>query len=141
MAIVTLIGENLAKKGLEFTYLGPIPECRDCKVRNVCFSLDVGRKYRIASLRDTFHECKRHEGKVRAVEVEKMPVEAAMPAKMCVEGTTVRYETTECRNMACRYYDICHPLGVKKGAKYRILKIKGDVKCPEGNAMKSVLLE
>ena len=142
MAIVTLIGENLAKKGMEFVYMGPLPECRDCKLRNACFNLEPGRMYKITKVRDTKHECKIHEGgKVRAVEVEKVPVEAAIPAKMAVEGSTIRFERQNCLNMGCASYRLCNPLGLKEGSKYRIKKIKGDVKCPEGNTLKLVLLE
>ncbi len=141
MAIVTLIGENLAKKGMEFTFLGPLTECRDCKLRNACFNLDVGRKYRIKALRDTTHECKIHEGKVRAVEVEKIPTEAAIPSKMAVEGTSIRYTPEKCLNVGCKYYGLCNPMGLKEGSKYRIVKIKGDIKCPEGKELKSVLFE
>ena len=142
MAIVTLIGENLAKKGMEFVYVGPLTECRDCKLRNACFNLEPGRMYKITKVRDTKHECKIHEGgKVRAVEVEKVPVEAAIPAKMAVEGTMIRFEPEKCMNLGCENYALCNPLGLKEGSKYRIKKIKGDVKCPEGNTLKLVLLE
>jgi uncharacterized protein (UPF0179 family) len=142
MAIVTLIGENLAKKGMEFTYLGPIPECRDCKLRNACFNLEPGRAYRITNVRDTEHECKRHEGgKVRAVEVEKIPVEAAIPSKMAVEGSTIRFKAQECMNLGCPNYALCNPIGLKDGGKYRVKEIKRDVKCPDGASLKLVLLE
>ncbi len=142
MAIVTLIGKELAKKGTEFVYLGPLTECRDCKLRNACFNLEPGRMYRISKVRDTEHECKIHEGgKVVAVEVEKVPVEAAIPSKMAVEGTVIRFESQKCLNIGCASYPLCNPLGLKEGSRYRVIKIKGDVKCPEGRTLKSVLLE
>ena len=142
MAIVTLIGENLAKKGMEFTYIGPLTECRDCKVRNACFNLEVGRTYKITKVRDTTHDCKRHEGgKVRAIEVEKIPVEVAIPSKMAVEGSVIKFEPEKCLNMGCANYELCNPRGLKEGSKYRIIKIKGDVKCPDGKSLKSVLFE
>lgn len=141
MATVTLIGENLAKKGLEFIFLGPLTKCRDCKLRNACFNLEANRMYRIKDVRDTVHECGIHEGKVRAVEVEKIPIEAVIPSKMAVEGTTVRYSPEPCLNLGCKYYTLCNPIGLKEGSKYRIVEIKGEVKCPEGKELTSVLFE
>ncbi len=140
-AILTLIGENLAKKGVRFVYLGPAPECRDCKMRNVCLTLEAGKMYEVKEVRDKTHECKIHEGKAKVVKVEKIPVEAVLPAKISVEGSVIRYHSEECPDMTCPYYDKCHSLALKDGAKYKISRIKKDVKCPDGKSMKLVLLE
>ena len=42
MPLVTLIGEKLAKKDFEFIYLGPINDCRNCKLKTVCFAFFIG---------------------------------------------------------------------------------------------------
>ncbi len=138
---LTLIGENMAKKGMKFIYLGPAPECRDCKMKNVCLTLEAGKMYEIKEVRDTSHECKIHNGKVRAVKVEKKPVEAVLPTKQAVEGSLIKYSVEECPDMTCPYYDRCHSLMLKDGAKYKITEIKKDIKCPSGKSMKLVLLE
>ena len=65
MVIITLIGEHLAKEGEEFVYRGPLTECRDCKLKGVCFNLDAGGLYRIRSVRPVHHECRIHEEGVR----------------------------------------------------------------------------
>lgn len=139
--MITLIGKELAKKNLEFIYLGPSQECRDCKLRNACLNLEAGRRYKIKAVRETSHECKIHEGGVKAVEVERVPITAALPAGMAVEGSTIKFSPADCGNIGCSHYTLCSPPGIKPGTKYKILKINGDVKCPEGKSLKSVLLD
>ena len=70
MPLVTLIGEKLAKKDEEFIYIGPNNECRNCKLKTVCFNLKPGRKYRITNIRDKRHNCNVHEGTAAVVEVQ-----------------------------------------------------------------------
>ena len=141
MTVLTLIGENLAKKGTRFVYLGPAPECKDCKVKGICLSLEAGKMYEIKNVRDKSHDCSIHNGKAKVVEVEKIPVEAILPAKMAMEGSIIRYGTYECPDLTCPYYEKCHSPGLKDGAKYKVSKIKKDIKCPNGESMKLVLLE
>ncbi|MCD6237626.1 MAG: UPF0179 family protein, partial [Thermoplasmata archaeon] len=33
MPSVTLVGERMAKKGLEFIYMGPSSNCKNCKLK------------------------------------------------------------------------------------------------------------
>lgn len=73
MVLVTVVGEQQCKKGFEFVFGGPLAECRECKVKNVCFHLEQNKEYRVTETRDVHHECKIHEGGVRVVEVEKLP--------------------------------------------------------------------
>ncbi|MFA7622902.1 MAG: UPF0179 family protein, partial [Candidatus Methanomethylophilaceae archaeon] len=61
MVLVTLIGESQARIGNRFYYLGPSLECRECRFKNVCFNLEVGRMYEVTELRDVHHECEMHE--------------------------------------------------------------------------------
>ena len=50
MPLVTLIGEKLAIEDAEFTYLGPQNDCRNCKLKTVCFNLKPGRRYKITTV-------------------------------------------------------------------------------------------
>ena len=70
MVMLTVIGKKLAKEGMEFVFLGPIADCKECKVRNICFHLEKGTMYRIVSMRDKDHDCPQHEDGVRVVQVE-----------------------------------------------------------------------
>ncbi len=139
--ILTIIGENLAKKGLKFVYLGPASECKDCKVKTICLALEAGRMYEIKEVRDKTHDCRIHEGKGKVVEVVKVPVEAILPSRLAMEGSTIKYSSEECPDMTCPYYDICHSRALNDGVKYRVSRIKKDIKCPGGKSMKLVLLE
>jgi len=140
MVLVTLVGEQLAKKDKDFIYMGSLSECRDCKLKNVCFNLEDGCRYKITNIRDVRHDCKIHEGGVRIVEVEKTLLPAAVESKNAIEGETVRINP-DCKNIGCDYYFLCCPVGVKPEMKLKISKIKGDIKCPENKNLKEVLLE
>ena len=130
MAIITLVGKELAKEGLEFQYLGPLLECRGCKLKNVCFNLDEGKWYRVVKVRDEEHDCKVHEGgKVVTVEVEEIPVLIAIPAKTVVEGEVMEFKRTNCHNLDCEEKDLCNPIGLRDGTKIKIVKIEGTMKC------------
>ena len=98
MANVTLIGERLAKKGNEFIYHGSLSECRDCKVKTVCFNLEEGRVYRITEIRDMHHDCRVYEEGVRAVEFEKLPKKLAVDVKDAVVDNTIVYNIEFCEN-------------------------------------------
>lgn len=140
MVLVTLVGEQLAKKDNEFIYTGSLSECRGCKLKTVCFNLDEGHRYKITNTRDIHHDCKIHEGGVRIVEVEKTLLPAAVESKNAIEGETVSINP-DCKNIGCDFYFLCCPVGVKPGMKLKISKIKGDISCPEEKNLKEVLLE
>jgi len=138
MVLITLVGEKQSTEGYEFIYMGPLSDCRECRLKTVCFNLEEGRRYRITKIRDVHHECKVHEGGVRVVEVEKIPVNAALNAKLAIEGSMITFEPLECKNLGCDHYRLCHPLGVKAKSKYKILRVKKEIKCPEGKKIKEV---
>jgi uncharacterized protein (UPF0179 family) len=140
MVTITLIGEHQAKTGEEFVYRGPLTECRDCKLKAVCFNLDAGSVYRITVMRDVHHECKIHEEGVRVVEVEKVPMRCAVGKKYAIEGSVITPEDVRCKNLGCEKYRLCHPLGLERNAKYKVTVIKGEVECPEGNKLVEVEL-
>ena len=140
MVVITLVGELQAKKGETFAYTGPISECRNCKLKTICFNLDAGKWYRVSNVRNIHHECKIHENGVRVIEVEPIGIPASVPSKSAVEGTTIAFEPRRCRSFSCAYYRFCNPVGVNSGGKYRVTGVLGDVDCVNGQALRRVLL-
>jgi len=130
MVLVTLIGEQLAVEGEEFTYLGSNNECRNCQLKTVCFNLKPGRKYRITKLRDKHHECDIHEGNVVVVEVEELPLTVAI-TKELTEGETTTVEKKECKNIGCDSFEICSSTALQNGKIYTVSKVYGKMKCPK----------
>lgn len=139
--MITVIGERQAKIGGQFIYLGPLTECKECKLKGVCFNLDSGAMYRIVEVRDVKHDCEVHEEGVRVIKVDKIPMEGAVQKKGALEGTTVTREVIKCDNLGCEHYRLCHPLGVEKGHKVRIKKMAGDMECAEGKKLVRVVFE
>jgi uncharacterized protein (UPF0179 family) len=141
LANVTLIGEKQAKKDNIFIYKGPLSECKDCKVKTVCFNLEEGRKYKIKEVRAMHHNCKIHEGGVRAVEYEKLPIEFAISSVAAIEKARITIDEKEiCVNRGCENFKLCFPLKLKPGTQFEIKEVKGNVQCPEGKELKQVTL-
>jgi uncharacterized protein (UPF0179 family) len=113
----------------EFTYIGPINECRSCKLKTVCFNLKIGRTYKITKVRDKKHNCNVHEGKAVVVEVQELPIIASIDKKLS-EGSITKIEPKECKMINCDNYDICHSNSIQSGKKYRIVKIYESLNCP-----------
>ncbi|MGD9963543.1 MAG: UPF0179 family protein [Thermoplasmata archaeon] len=142
MVLVTVVGELQCRRGFEFVFKGPLGECRECKVRNICFHLDENRRYRVTDVRDLHHECKVHEGGVRVVEVERIPSRAALPARAALEGSVITYEDSDCDAVGCPNYRLCNPVGAVEGMKCKILSVEpGEVVCPRARNLRVVSLE
>lgn len=141
MVIVTLVGEKQAKVGNKIIYRGPLSDCRDCKRKTVCFNLDENALYEITALRDKHHECNIHEGGVRVVEMRKAPVESTIDAKLAIEGSMVNMDKDNCLNIGCRYYVKCYPIQFSNRKKYKVIKVLREIRCPETNSLKMVVLE
>lgn len=141
MVLVTVVGERQCKKGFEFVFGGPLSECKDCKVRNVCFHLEPNRRYVVKEIRDVHHECRVHEEGVRVVEVEKVPTRHALPTRAAVEGSMVTFEETDCNHIGCPNYRLCKPSGASEGMRFRIIAVEDDVECLKGKSLKAVLLD
>ncbi len=129
MAIVTLIGEKLSIKDLEFTYLGPNNDCRNCQLKNVCFNLKIGRKYKITNVRDKKHVCNVHEGAVKVVEVEELPIKATINKNLS-KGTKTKATKKECKSIGCDFHNICTNIAIQKDKTYEIKKTNGKIPCP-----------
>lgn len=134
MPLVTLIGQALAKEGNEFIYCGPTPDCRNCKLKTVCFNLKTGRWYRITKVRNKQHTCTVHEGNVAVVEVEEMSITAAIPKKLS-QGTTAQIDTVDCNHVGCPHYTLCHNRALQSTKKYKIIKIHETLDCQKGEAL------
>jgi hypothetical protein len=142
MVLVTVVGELQCKKGFEFVFGGPMAECRECKVKNVCFHLEENRWYKVTEVRDVHHECKIHEGGVRVVEVEKLPTRAALPARVAVEGSMLAFEESDCNMIGCPNYKLCRPLGAVEGTRFKVASVQEtDIECARGEKLRVVLLE
>lgn len=143
MTIVTLIGETCAREGFRFVYGGPISECRDCRLKTVCFNLDDDTVYEIIGVRGVHHDCKIHEDGVRVVELKKAPVKTAVESAQAIEGATIspEAEDDECDNIGCQHFILCHPHGLKKGQSYRVKSVIRDIDCPDGIKLAEVEVE
>ena len=141
MVMLTVIGKRLAKVGAEFTYMGPISNCKECKVRNICFHLEKGRKYRIVSTRTVKHDCPLHEEGVVVVEVTEVPRPAVIAKKTAIEGSKISYETPSCHRRLCEHRLLCFLPGLEPGQKKKVLKVQEKVNCPIGQNRVCVLLE
>jgi uncharacterized protein (UPF0179 family) len=138
--VVTLVGETQAKVGTTFIFRGPIPECRDCNRKTVCFNLEEGTLYEIIDVREKHHECNVHERGVRVVELKKSPIITTLDSKFAIEGSTVSLEKAECLNMGCESRRLCYSFGPNSKKKYKVIKVNEDVVCPEGRKLRAVMI-
>jgi uncharacterized protein (UPF0179 family) len=132
VAQITLVGERQAIEGHEFVYRGPQPACRECRVKAVCLNQDLGRRYRVAHVREVSHPCLLNEERVRVVEVEPAPPACSLPVQVAVEGAIVGYEPLVCANAACPNFRLCHPVGVDPGQRVRVGEVGPELDCPLG---------
>ena len=138
---VTLIGAKLAKEGEEFVFLGPSKKCEECKLKNACTNLEVGRRYMIEKVRNEMkHECYIHEDGVCVVEVGEPTIMAAIDATYAFKNSKFVFEDLGCKESSCELFDSCHPLGLRAGDSCTILDVIGDApsECKEGWILKVV---
>ena len=140
MVLITLVGVTQARIGNRFYFIGPLTECKECRLRGVCFNLEPGSMYEVVALRDAVHECPVHEGSVRAVEVERKPIIAAVQSKLAIDGSTVTFENKRCDNIGCENRAYCVSICIKDSTKLRITDVLGDIECPNGENIKLVKL-
>jgi len=140
MPAITLISEAQAKKGNTFYYMGPQTECGDCKLKDVCFNLEVGSLYEITEVRNQKHDCIFNEDKVRVVEIKKVAQRSAVPKKSAIEGGIITFKEQKCGRFDCINYRLCHPYALESGKKYSVLGIQGDAQCPIGESLVLVKL-
>ncbi|MDD3379072.1 MAG: UPF0179 family protein [Candidatus Methanomethylophilaceae archaeon] len=135
MVLITLIGEPLAEVGKKFYYMGPQTECKECRLRAVCFNLEQGSMYEITKIRDQIHDCIATEDLVHVVEVQKISTSAAVPKKFAIDGSVITFQAPKCEQLGCKNYQNCHPVGIEDGRKSSVVEIIGDAECPIGEKM------
>jgi uncharacterized protein (UPF0179 family) len=140
MVLITLVGETQARMGNRFYFMGPDTECRDCKIKGVCFNLEQGRLYEVTKIRDTHHECEMHDGGVRVVEVEKKPIRACIPRKLAIDGSNITFSKVSCSRMGCEHWMDCHPVSLSDGEKLPVVEVLEKVDCPLGDDLTLVKL-
>jgi len=140
---ITLIGSRLAREGLEFIFKGEMPECSKCRLKNTCLNLERGRRYRVEKIRNNeIHECFLHDSGVLAVDVSRAPIEATVESRKAVDGAKIMYESPKCGKKDCSEYETCHPEGLVRGDKCKIVEVMEslDVACDAGYSLKKVKL-
>lgn len=137
MAIITLVGEKLARPGVEFIYYGPAEPCKTCKLAGVCVgNLEPGRRYKILRVRSMpSHSCPLHEGKVRVVEVVEPSMEVAIEPRMAILGSVIRLRFESCSEE--EKAGVFRPEGLFEGDQVKIIEITGEVEC-DGKTYKVV---
>ncbi|MCL4343157.1 MAG: UPF0179 family protein [Candidatus Thermoplasmatota archaeon] len=138
MPKVSFIGTSIAREGLEFVFAGSLQECSGCKVKNVCFSLEPGRKYRVAKVREKTNPCGVFLGD-RAVAVEVEEVEEHLNTRYDLsvqEGSTITTTSMKCGQLACPNLETCNLLFMREGIKAKIEKVEGKLECPAGFDMR-----
>ncbi len=140
MTEVTLIGEHLAKKGLEFAFGGCLSRCQNCEIKNSCCGLEKNKWYKVENVRDKTHRCKVHHEDVVVVEVSQVPVKTVAPGRTAVEGSVITRDGIDCDKLNCENYRICNPPGVEADTKYSIEKVGKSIDCPKGKDLKLVEL-
>ena len=142
--MITLIGKELADKGLKFIHYGSSAECDACRFKSTCIdSLEEGRMYKITDVKETEHPCPIHEGgKVKVVEVERADINALINSKKAFEGSMIIFDFPDCMK-ECTMRDLCFPEGLYKGDKCKIAKNEGKPsnKCVNGLNLSLVVLK
>lgn len=133
---ITLLGKDQARKGHRFIYLGPIQSCRECQLKNICFNLEKGRRYRVVKVREKEHKCNVCSAGVKVVEVERVPFKAGVPKSMIVEGSVITFHPQGCGIKGCGNWQLTHPPGLEEGVRIKVLRILEDVNCPEGSSFR-----
>ncbi len=132
MVLITLLSERIAQPGQKFVYMGPMAECKDCKLKVACLSLEEGRRYRVVKLRPKKHHCKLTGETAVIVEIEEVPLKIAIDKNRAIEGAVISIPNRECRYLNCPNRRLCFPLGVKPKMKHHIDAVAGKINCKEG---------
>lgn len=127
MTQITLLGTRLAEPDTEFVYQGESPACEGCPYREQCLNLDVGRRYRVTSIREgaSTLECAVHDDGVTAVEVEPAPIQANVSSQNAYAGSKVELEGP-CPHEECPSHGLCEPAGADFETTYRIDSVLGE---------------
>ena len=140
--MITLIGKDLAQKGVEFVYLGPVEECENCRFKSSCVdSLELNRKYVVTDVKDSEQKCPVHsQNIVIPVEIERAQIDVLTTSKNIFEGSTFTYNAPKCEEY-CEFHDSCFPEGLMENDKCIVIKNQGKHKeCKKGYALNKLTL-
>jgi len=125
---ITLVGEKLAKPGVEFIYYGPAEPCKTCRLARVCVgNLEPGRRYKVVRVRNIEHSCPIHEGKVRVVEVVEPAIEIAVDPRLAIVGSKIKLKLGGCDDPDKE--SLFYPEGLFDGDTVKVLEVVGEVEC------------
>ena len=97
--------------------------------------------YTVTAVKDKAFPCDVHEEDVRVVEVIEANIEANIEVRTAFLYGIITFQPRECKNLACKHYTICVPLGLKKGDKAKIIEVKEQVVCPVNYRLVSTVLQ
>ena len=141
--MITLIGKELAVKGKEFVFLGPAPECEECRFKSSCVgNLEINRKYVVTEVKDNEQKCPLHaEGVVVPVEVDRAKIDLLTISKNIFEGSTFTFNAPDC-DENCDFHDLCFPDGLVENDKCIVLENGGKHKeeCKKGYNLNKLTL-
>ena len=128
---ITIVGWNQAKEGFRFLHEGPLKECEDCNLFNVCMmNLEPKRVYEVIEVREKEFPCKFHEKGARVVRVVESDYKVAIERKYSFPGGIITYKPQDCKEASCDNYVKCAPLGLKKGDRGKLMELLGPIQCP-----------
>ncbi len=137
MGIITLVSYIAAREGYTFLHRGGGKECETCRFRKVCIDkLKKGHVYRVTKVLGIRNPCPIN-GWVVTVEVEEIPVRAAIPKKYAVEGLTFNYVKPKC-SPSCNNRKKCSPELLPSKAKVKVVKVYDKIEC---DGVKEPLIE
>lgn len=141
--MITLIGKDLAVKGQEFVFLGPAPDCENCRFKSSCVgNLELNRKYVVTDVKENEQKCPLHaEGTVVPVEIDRAKVELLTASKNIFEGSTFTFNAPDC-DEKCDFHDLCFPDGLIENDKCIVLNENGKhkEKCKKGYQLNKLTL-
>lgn len=140
MAKISLIGVDLAREGAEFTFVEPLTECSSCRIKNVCFSLEPGTRYRITHIREKQHPCIIfNKNTVATIEVEPVENHLNIPEGVRLqEGSSIKPSSMDCDYITCPNIETCNLIHMREGQKFKILEVGERVDCPKGYNLRRV---
>ncbi|MHC1605445.1 MAG: UPF0179 family protein [Candidatus Methanofastidiosia archaeon] len=131
--MLTLIGENMAKKGMKFVFEKADDICNTCKLRFTCtLNLEKGRVYEIVDVKKIKHFCPKEDNYLVLVEIVEPLLEVAIESRKAIEGMIVEY-IIPCNKRRCKNWGICVPIGLDSGNKIIVKKVRGAMECPLGS--------
>lgn len=140
--IITLVGSRQARRGFSFLNEGPLKECENCSLFNVCIAkLEAGRIYMVTDVRDKTFPCQIHEEGVQVVEVVEPSIETNIERRVAFPCGTITFQPQACKEVSCLNYGKCVPRGIKSGDKCKVVEVKEQAVCPLKRLLVSAILQ